>query len=240
MHKQKTVLNPVLPWIGYVRVSSDEQAESGLSLESQESKIRHQIQARGFVIQAIISDPGFSAKSLERPGIRQVVSMIEAKSIGGVCIAKLDRITRNVGDLQKLVELFTENDVALLSCDGTADTSTAAGRMVMNLVATVAQWEREVICERTRDALHAKIARGEHCGNIRYGYRSEEGREVPDEHEQSVISRMKQLRSEQGWSHERIARTLNKAGIKTRSGGEWRHQYVYNVLNDGALKRRAA
>lgn len=240
-HWRRPASAPAPPWIGYIRVSTEEQADSGLSLESQEEKVRGMAIAKSVDLSEVITDAGYSAKSLDRPGIQRVMELCREREIAGVIIAKLDRITRYVPDLGRLVEVFTANDVSLISCDGTADTSTAAGRMVMNLVATVAQWEREVICERTKDALQAKIRRGEHGGNIRYGYRHAEGGfAVPHPDEQAVIARIQELRG-QGLSLKKIADQLNEEGFRTRRGSEWRLQFVHRVLESaGAEYGRAA
>ena len=137
------------PWIGYIRVSTEDQAVSGLGLSDQEQKVRGYALAKGVAVE-IIADEGFSAKSLNRPGAEKIMAMIERRLIAGVIVAKLDRLTRSIGDLAVLVKLFDRSGVALASCAESFDTATAGGRMILNMIGVIAQWEREVIAERTR------------------------------------------------------------------------------------------
>lgn len=218
-------------WIGYIRVSSKEQAESGLSLEAQESRIRAMATVKGVVLSEVISDQAESAKSLDRPGIQRILSLMNDGSVAGVIISKLDRLTRSVRDLGAIVDLLSVTGASIISCHETLDTSSASGRMILNITATIAQWEREVICERTQEALKQKLVRGEHAGNIAYGYRSsgEDGRAIPDEGEQVIISLIR-AHSADGWSLSKIADWLNEQGYRTRRGTEWRVQYVHGIL----------
>lgn len=218
-------------WVGYIRVSSKDQAESGLSLEAQESRIRAMATAKGIALSEVISDQAESAKSLDRPGIQRILSLMNDGSVAGVIISKLDRLTRSVKDLGTIVELLSATGASIISCHETLDTSSASGRMILNITATIAQWEREVICERTQEALKQKLVRGEHAGNVAYGYRSsgEDGRAVPDEGEQAVISLIRALRDD-GLSLSKIADWLNERGHRTRRGTEWRVQYVHAIL----------
>lgn len=218
-----------LPWVGYVRVSTKDQADSGLSLASQEAKIRAMATVKGVELVDVVIDRAESAKSLDRPGIQNVLAMIRERKVAGVIIAKLDRITRSVKDLGTIVELLQSHDASIISTYETLDTSTANGRMILNITATIAQWEREIICERTRDALRQKIADGGHAGNIAYGFRSEGGRAVRDEEEQKVITIARVMR-DRGDSLSQIVGWLNANGHRTRRGTEWRVQYVDRIL----------
>src|SRR5215472_10094537 len=89
---------------------------------------------------------------------------------GPFIVAKLDRLTRSVRDLADLLERFERRDVALMSVSESLDTRSAAGRLVMNVLMSVAQWEREAIGERTREALRHKQAQGQRVGNVPYGF----------------------------------------------------------------------
>lgn len=228
------------PWIGYVRVSTREQAASGLSLEAQRDKIEMQAKLKEVALKEIIVDAAESAKSLNRPGVQQLMEMVRQQEVSGVIIAKLDRLTRSVRDLGDLVEMLQKSNVALISTAETFDTSTAGGRMILNIIATIAQWEREVICERTRDGLAVLRKRGEHAGNVRYGYQTTglkknkgDGLEVPNEAEQEVIEEMERmsLSEHPRYTLKEIAEKLNEAGYKTRRGTAWRFQYVASVLS---------
>src|ERR1700694_5029916 len=157
--------------IGYVRVSTDKQAEQGVSLEAQSEKIRAMALVHDAELLDIIVDSGESAKSLQRPGMERLLGLVDGKQVQAVIVAKLDRLTRSVKDLCELLERCERRGVALISVAESLDTSSAAGRLVINIMTAVSQWEREAIGERTRDALAHKRSKGERLGNMPYGYK---------------------------------------------------------------------
>lgn len=213
--------------IGYVRVSSPKQAEQGVSLEAQAQKIKAMCVVQGAELADLIVDPAESGKSLRRPGMERLLALVDAGAVGTVIIAKLDRLTRSVRDLGELLERFNRRGVALVSVAESLDTGTAAGRLVLNVMASVSQWEREAIGERTRDAMSHKRANGERVGTVPFGFRLAADRKhlEPDEGEQAVLSAMRDLRG-LGYSLSEVANALNAQGFTTRRGTPWRFQYV--------------
>jgi DNA invertase Pin-like site-specific DNA recombinase len=147
--------------IGYVRVSTLGQAEKGISLAAQQSRIRAMATLQEADLTKVIVDAGESGKNLDRPGMQRLLAMVERREVDAVIIAKLDRLTRSVKDLANLLELFERRGIHLLSVAESLDTGSAAGRLVMNIMASLAQWEREVISERTKEVLGHKKAREE-------------------------------------------------------------------------------
>jgi len=135
--------------VGYVRVSTDRQADQGVSLEAQEAKIRAMATVQSAELLEVIVDGGESAKSLTRPGLQRLLALIHAGKVQAVIVAKLDRLTRSVKDLCGLLELFEKRKVALISVAELLDTGSAAGRLVITIMGAVSQWEREAIGERT-------------------------------------------------------------------------------------------
>jgi site-specific DNA recombinase len=148
-----------------------------------------------------------------------------------VIIAKLDRLTRSVKDLAELLERFTRRGVSLVSVADSLDTRTAAGRLVLNIMVSVSQWEREAIGERTRDAMHHKRANGERVGTVPFGYRTAaDGLHLEaDPAEQGILSRIRELKAA-GHTTRQIADELNRQGFTTRRGTAWRFQYVAEAL----------
>ena len=218
--------------IGYARVSTERQADQGVSLDSQTAKIRAMATVQGAELLDVVVDGGESAKSMNRPGIQRVLDLVREGKVEAVIVAKLDRLTRSVKDLCELLELFEKRRVALVSVAESLDTSTAAGRMVITIMGAVSQWEREAIGERTRDALRHKRANGERVGNVHYGYQlAADGRHVePEPGEQAVLSAIGELRGRH-CSLREIAVALNERGWRTRRGSAWRHEYVKNVIS---------
>lgn len=131
--------------IGYVRVSTDRQAEQGVSLEAQEAKIRAMATVQGNELIEVIIDAGESAENLSRPGLARLMQLVGAGAVQAVIVAKLDRLTRSVKDLSALLELFEKKKVALVSVAESLDTGSAAGRLVITIMGAVSQWEREAI-----------------------------------------------------------------------------------------------
>ncbi|GAC1430248.1 MAG: hypothetical protein NVSMB62_27670 [Acidobacteriaceae bacterium] len=113
----------------------------------------------------VIVDAGESAKSLDRPGLQRALGMLKRGEAAALLVVKLDRLTRSVVDLGRLVEqYFAPGRAALLSVSEQIDTRSAAGRLVLNVLASVSQWEREAIGERTAVAMQHKVAQGEYTG----------------------------------------------------------------------------
>src|ERR1700736_5132785 len=172
--------------IGYVRVSTDKQADHGVSLEAQEAKIRAMAVVQGSEIVELIVDGGESAKNLNRPGMERLLSLVDAGKVQTVIIAKLDRLTRSVKDLAELLERFQKRGVSLVSVAESLDTGSAAGRLVLNIMTAFAQWEREAIGERTATALQHKRAHRKVYNHVPYGFRREGDALLPIEAEQVV------------------------------------------------------
>ena len=225
--------------IGYARVSTDKQADRGVSLEAQTEKIRAMTVVHGAELADIIVEAGESAKTLNRPGMQRLLALVDSGEVNAVIVAKLDRLTRSVKDLCELLERFEKSGVALISVAESLDTSSAAGRLVLNIMTAVSQWEREAIGERTRDAMRHKRTNGERVGNIAFGYRlTADGVHVePEPAEQAMIATIGELRAK-GRSLRRIAIDLNSRGWRTRRGSEWRLESVARVANSNAERLR--
>jgi site-specific DNA recombinase len=220
--------------IGYVRVSTDKQADHGVSLEAQQEKVRAMATVHSAELVDVVVDAAESAKSLDRPGMEQVLAKVRAGTIDMVIVAKLDRLTRSVKDLAVLLELFQRRNVSLVSVAEALDTGSAAGRLLLNIMVSVSQWEREAIGERTRDAMRHKKAKREFVGNAPYGFRlaSDRRHVEPEPDELGVLRRIRRMR-ESGNSLRKIADRLNRARITTRQGSLWRHEYVARLLKTG-------
>lgn len=219
--------------IGYTRVSTDEQADEGVSLLDQEAKIRGYCDLYGLELVEIISDPGESAKTLDRPGIQRGLGMLRSRKADGLVVAKLDRLSRSVGDWNDLIDgYFGEKPgKTLVSVGERIDTQTATGRMVLNVMMTIFQWEREVIGERTKAGLQFKKGKGERVGQVPFGYDLDEDgvHLIPNAAEQEAIRVVQQLRTD-GLSQRKIVDELNARGIPAKEGGQWHQSTVRRVL----------
>lgn len=215
--------------IGYVRVSTEEQATQGVSLDAQTDKIQAYASLYDIELLEIITDAGVSAKTLERPGLEKALKMLEAGEAEALVIVKLDRLTRSVRDLDYLLEKYFADRFSLMSVGEQVDTRTAAGRLVLNVLMSVAQWERETIGERTSTALQHKKAQGEYIGGVGFGYQVADKKLVKAENHK-IVEMIVQLR-EQEETLEAIAKRLNESRVKTCRGGQWYAKTVSNIIN---------
>ena len=171
-----------------------------------------------------------SAKSLDRPGMTRLLAMVDRGEVQTVIITKLDRITRSVVDLGTLLERFKKHDVSLVSMAESLDTGSAAGRLVMNIMASVSQWEREAIAERTATALQFKRKHHRVFNHTPYGFSRDGDALVLCAEEQVTIGRVKAWRAT-GWTLQRIADVLNEDGVPTKHGCQWLPKTVSNVVS---------
>lgn len=204
--------------VAYLRVSSEKQVDLGVSLDAQQQKVSAYASLYDLDLVEVIVDAGESAKTLQRHGLQRALSMLKTGKAEALLVVKLDRLTRSVGDLGRLIETyFAPGKAALLSVSEQIDTRSATGRMVLNILASVSQWEREIIAERTSDAMRYKQSQGEYIGGrAPYGFQLINGELIEDDFEQRVIQQAKRLR-ESGLSLNAVAKELEKVGILTRN-----------------------
>jgi len=228
--------------VGYVRVSTERQADEGVSLDAQRAKLRAHCAAHDLELLSVEADEGLSAKTLDRPGLQRALAMLREHQADALLVPKLDRLTRRVVDLGLLIETyFAEGRWALVSVADQIDTRTAAGRMTLFILMTVAQWEREAIGERTADALAHLRAEGVVLGRAALGWRHAKatdpttGRRVlePVDEQFAIIERIRALRGE-GRSFAAIACQLANEGHPTQRGGRWLPNTVRRVWTRNA------
>ena len=214
--------------IGYVRVSSEEQATSGLSIDSQRERIRAYCHARGWELADIVTDAGWSASTLERPGMDTVRTLMRQQLVDAVVSVKLDRLTRSVRDLHALLQLSQETHVGLVSVTENLDTTSAAGRLMVNVLGAMAEWERETIAERTVAALAVKRQRGERVSRFP-SIGQEEGERGADERAALDMVRQ-QLERNRTASLRGIARVLDDNGYRNRAGRKYHASAVQRMV----------
>jgi DNA invertase Pin-like site-specific DNA recombinase len=161
--------------------------------------------------------------------------MVDARQVDLIIVAKLDRLTRSVRDLADLLERFAKRGVSLVSVAESLDTGTAAGRLVLNVMAAVSQWEREAIGERTREALGHKKAAGQRVGTVPFGFAlaGDGCTLVPNAAEQQINGLLASLRAA-GYTLQAIADELNRQGFRTRRGSAWQVRTVHHLLSEAA------
>ncbi len=224
--------------VGYIRVSTEEQAGQGVSLAAQRAKVEAYAALHDLELVEVIADEGQSAKTLKRPGLQTALAMIASGKVDGLVVCKLDRLSRSVADWNHLIDAYFGDKAGkqLLSIQDSVDTRSAAGRLVLNVLMSVAQWEREAIGERTRDALAHKRRSGLRVGKIPFGYSlAGDGKTLIEVGpEQEALRAIRDLRA-QGQSMRDIAAELERRGIKTKAGaGKWTHTTIARILSRAA------
>jgi DNA invertase Pin-like site-specific DNA recombinase len=215
--------------VGYVRVSSEDQAKEGVSLNNQKAKIQAYCDLKDLELVTILEDAGLSAKNLKRPGVQMILEMVKKKSVEAVVVYKLDRMFRSTIDALETTKKFDKQGIAFHSIEETIDTKSAMGRFFFTLTAALAEMERRIIGERTKAALQHKKENGLVWGPVPYGFKRVRRKIVPDEAEQHTIKKVLRLRKK-GFNYSQISRKLNELGLKTKKGSTWFPQTVKNIV----------
>jgi DNA invertase Pin-like site-specific DNA recombinase len=153
--------------VAYTRVSTSEQADSGAGLGAQRAAIDAAAEARGWTVVARFEDAGISGSSLNRPGLTDALATVESGQASTLVVAKLDRLSRSLMEFSALMERARRRGWALVALDLGVDTTTPAGEMLANVLASFAQYERRIIGQRTKDALAEKRRQGVRLGRPR-------------------------------------------------------------------------
>lgn len=211
--------------VGYVRVSTAEQGDSGAGLEAQEAAIRAECSRRGWRLIRLETDV-LSGRTLRRPGLNRALRAVRTGEAAGLVVAKLDRLSRSVVDFGKLLQEATKSGWNIVALDFGVDLSTPPGKLVANVMVSVAEWERDVIAQRTREALAVKRSQGVQLGR-------------PRVLEESVRRRIRILRG-RGWSYQRMADDLNRRGVPTAHGGRQWHAATVRAAASSRRQRSSA
>lgn len=205
--------------IGYIRVSTQGQADKGASLEAQRAKIEAWCNLNDGELVAVFEDAGISGGGMaKRDGLQDA---LKATTKGMALVAySISRLARNTKDMLDIAERLEKKGADLVSLSERIDTTTASGRMIFRMLAVLAEFEKEQIGERTRMALAHKKANGEaYCG-APFGFDAIAGRLVAVKKESAIVADILKLR-EAGASLADIANSLNDRGIEGKRGGKW-------------------
>jgi DNA invertase Pin-like site-specific DNA recombinase len=222
--------------LGYIRVSTELQAADGVSLDAQRESIEDYCRIQGLNLIAVYQDD-HTGKTLKRKGFQAALDHM--KQSGATLVAlKLDRITRNVGDLDYLLKTYFGDgkQFALKLVQFPVDTGSSIGRLILNIICSVAQWEREEICARTQMGLAYLKKQGVRLGGAPYGMRrsdeeDEFGRRilVNDLREQQTIARICEL-FDGNTSLHKIVKILTDEGHQPKEKGAWSRLTVARIL----------
>lgn len=202
--------------IGYCRVSTDEQGQSGLGLTDQKQVVAREADRRGWTLERTYTDVA-SGKSLRgRSDFGAALQELAGGTADVLVVAKLDRLSRSVSDFAAILAQSQREGWALDICDLGVDTTTPSGKMVAQIMMVLAEWEREMIGDRTRRALQAAKAQGQQLGRKS---------NLPDD----TLRLIRILRTA-GKSYQAIADALTSEGVPTAQGGRWHGATVRKLL----------
>ena len=210
--------------LAYVRVSTGDQVDSGAGLAAQRTAIDAEASRRGWTVE-YVTDEGVSAKNVtDRPALTEALARLNRGEADMLVASKLDRVSRSVADFAGMLTTSTKNGWKLVLLDLGVDTSTPVGEMIANSLANMAQFERRIISQRTRDALAELKAQGVRLGRAP---------QIPFE----IVDRIVTLRHTHDQSMAQIAAALNEANIPTVSGKPWTRSTIQSVLSGKTAER---
>lgn len=217
----------------YLRVSTTEQAEEGFSIAAQKERLKAYVQSQGWELGPIYEDGGFSGGTINRPSFGKLREDMKLKKFDLILVYKLDRLSRNMRDLSNLVHEMDEQGVFFKSATEPFDTTTPAGKLIFNMLGSVAEFERGMIAERVKMGMlqKAKEGKGVLGFNHPYGYDYSEGVLIPNQQEAAAV---RQIYSSyiSGQTLSEIATILNSRGILTKKGRAWTKQTVLNIVTN--------
>ncbi len=220
----------------YTRKSHEEGLEQEFnSLDAQRLSAENYINSQQFngwrLIEKRYDDGGFSGGNTERPALKELLADIKAGKIDVVVVYKIDRLSRSLIDFAELQTTFEKYNTSFVAVTQQIDTSGSTGRMMLNILMTFAQYEREIIAERIRDKMSATRRQGKYIGGVSpFGYKAENKHlQIQPEEAKAVKQVFRRYLETQ--SPKLIAQELNAEKLTTRQGKEWRISHIYRMLN---------
>lgn len=201
--------------IGYLRVSTDGQGADGLGMAAQEAALRAEAVRRGWELELVV-EVASAGSMKKRPVLAAALARLDAGEAQVLLALRLDRLARSVTDMVDMADRAERHGWQLATADGTVDSTSLSGRLLLELLAVFSAHERRIIRERTRAALAQKRARGERTGHPVA---------LPDELRRRIVAM-----SQDGMSQSAIARQLRAEQVPTARGGTWHQSTVAHVL----------
>jgi len=220
--------------VGYARISSDSQIDN-TSISEQKRRIQAQCDAKGWNLIEIFVDEGYSGSTTDRPAYQEMLKYLEEHQniIQGVMVWKMDRAHRNQLNLLKFIrEQLEELSINFISISESFDTSTPIGRMMLGILATFGEFERETISERTQNGRKAQAKDNKYVGGaMPYGYKLDRGQIRVEEEQAAIVKEVFELYLD-GKSYNKIATILTSRGIATQKGGKWSAQHIKKMVSN--------
>ena len=219
--------------LAYIRVSTDGQAQDGISLDAQRARIKAYCECQDYELVGVFADAGLSGSTLDRPQLQEALALLRQKRADVLVVLKLDRLSRSTRHILDLADRCQREGWALVSLSENLDTSSAAGRFVLTVLGSLAQLEREQTVERTKLAMRHLRNTHKRVGEIRFGYSlADDGKSlIPNDAEQATITKLVLLRQRKRLGFQIVANLFNALHIKTKYGGRWHARVLRNIYN---------
>ena len=217
----------------YIRVSTEDQAREGFSLGEQEERLREFCKFKRYEIFKVYKDAGISAKSDKRPAYQEMLGDIKSKNINVIVAFKLDRLTRSVYDIEKLMKIVNDLECDIDCLSDESNTTTSNGRMVMRIMTSVSQNEIEKCSERTKVGLAGAIKQGHIPARAPLGYKHIDKKLVPDSLTKDIVIRIYNLYFE-GKSYYNIATIFNEEQVLGKTN--WKDTGILRIISNEVYK----
>lgn len=217
----------------YIRVSTFDQAREGFSLREQEERLKEFCKFKRYNIYKVYQDAGISAKNDKRPAYQEMIEDVKKGNINVIVALKLDRLTRSVYDIEKLMKFVNDYECDIDCMADESNTTTSNGRMVMRIMTSVSQNEIEKCSERTKFGMAGAIKNGHIPNRTGLGFKRENKKLVPDPPTKDIIVRIFDLYLE-GKSHQAIANIYNKEKVLGKTN--WYDSTIQKILSNELYK----
>jgi len=218
--------------IGYTCIDHFAQQPKNLSLSHQASHIRDFVKERGWDLVEIVEEEIHSGSGARQERLAGVLSRAKDGDYNVLVVARLDRLTRNIRQLNKIVMGMVENNgVGLISLEEGLDSTSESGKLALHIIDIFTKWDNKRISDRTREIIASKRAKGERVGHAPYGYTYKNKKLVAVKKELETVALIRQQR-EKGLSYHKIAKNLNDRKIVSKRGGIWYAETVKTVFQN--------
>lgn len=217
----------------YIRVSTFDQAREGFSLREQEERLKEFCKFKRYNIYKVYQDAGISAKNDKRPAYQEMIEDVKKGNINVIVALKLDRLTRSVYDIEKLMKFVNDYECDIDCMADESNTTTSNGRMVMRIMTSVSQNEIEKCSERTKFGMAGAIKNGHIPNRTGLGFKRKNKKLVPDPLTKDIIVRIFDLYLE-GKSHQAIANIYNKEKVLGKTN--WYDSTIQKILSNELYK----
>jgi DNA invertase Pin-like site-specific DNA recombinase len=235
-----TTVNERIIGVGYLRVSTEDQAREGFSLDAQRARIRAYCSAKGYTLLREFVDDGYSGRTTNRPAFQELMEAVREgvpgdggrERVDAVVVARFDRLNRNLYDFLATQRDMQRHKVHFASVDETVDTRGPFGRFFVQVIAAFAELESGIIGERVRHGMRQKALQGGFNGmSAPFGYDVRAGGLALNDKEAAVVRRICAWR-QRGRSFAWIANALNRNGVPTKKGKAWTKRQLFRIVHN--------